>query len=69
MTMFSVSGFKDLIPVHFALQREAILKQCSQWLKEAISPQYEQKLRKAIDELRAEMDKIWASSRIFSSIL
>ena len=58
MTMFSVSGFKDLIPVHFALQREAILKQCSQWLKEAISPQYEQKLRKAIDELRAEMDKI-----------
>lgn len=51
-------GFEDLIPVHFALQREVILKQCSRWLRDAISPQHEQKLRKAINELRAEMDKI-----------
>lgn len=51
-------GFEDLVAVHFTLQRDVILKQCSQWLREAISPQHEQRLRKAIDELRAEMDKM-----------
>ena len=51
-------GFEDVIQVHFAIQREAIMKQLSQWVKEVISPEHERKLRKAIDEFRAEMDKL-----------
>ena len=47
-----------MIQVHFAIQREAIMKQLSQWIKEVISPEHERKLRKAIDEFRAEMDKL-----------
>ena len=52
------SGFEDVIQVHFAIQREAIMKQLSQWVKEVISPEHERRLRKAIDEFRAEMDKL-----------
>ena len=44
--------------VHFAIQREVILKQCAQWLKNAVSPEHERRLRKAVDELRQELDKI-----------
>lgn len=61
LASFLLPGLQDIIPVHFALQREPILKQCSQWLNESISEEYEQKLTKAIDELRAELDKIWCS--------
>ena len=52
------AGFEDVIQVHFAIQREAIMKQLSQWVKEVISSEHERKLRKAIDEFRAELDKI-----------
>ncbi len=52
------SGFEDVIQVHFAIQREAIMKQLSQWVKEVISPEHERRLRKAIDDFRAEMDKL-----------
>lgn len=57
--LFSHTGLKDTIEVHFALQREAILKQCSQWLKDSVSDEHKQKLLKAIDELRQEMDRHW----------
>ena len=53
-----LAGLKDVIQVHFTLQRDAVLKQCSQWLKEAISEEYRQKLMKAIDELRLELDRV-----------
>ena len=36
-------GFEDVIQVHFAIQREAIMKQLSQWVKEVISPEHERK--------------------------
>lgn len=52
------AGFEDIIKVHFAIQREVVLKQCSQWLKNAVSAEYERRLRKAVDELRTELDKI-----------
>lgn len=52
------AGFEDIIKVHFAIQREVILRQCSQWLKNAVSPEHERRLRKAVDELRNELDKI-----------
>ena len=51
-------GFEDVIQVHFAIQREAIMKQLSQWVKEVISPEHERKLRRAIDDFIAEMDKL-----------
>ena len=51
-------GFEDIIRVHFAIQRDAVLRQCSTWLREAGSPEHERRLRKAIDELRAELDKL-----------
>ena len=38
--------------------KEAILKQCSKWLREAVSVDHEQKLRKAIDELRGVFDNL-----------
>ena len=41
-------GFEDVIQVHFAIQREAIKKQLSQWVKEVISPEHERKLRRDI---------------------
>ena len=57
IVLFS-SAFKDIIQVHFAIQRDAILRQCSTWLREAVSPEHERRLRKAVDELRAELDKL-----------
>ena len=46
-----------MIQVHFAIQQEIIIKQCSDWLKDAVSPEHERRLRKAVDELRAELEK------------
>jgi len=53
-----LAGFEDIIRVHFAIQRDAVLRQCSLWLREAVSSEHERRLRKAIDELRAELDKL-----------
>jgi len=52
------AGFEDIIRVHFAIQRDAVLRQCSSWLRDAVSSEHERRLRKAIDELRAELDKL-----------
>ena len=56
--MHTCAGFEDIIKVHFAIQREVLLKQCSLWLKNAVSAEHERRLRKAVDELRTELDKI-----------
>lgn len=44
--------------IHFMFLRDAILRQCSLWLKAAVSRDHETKLRKAVDELRAELDQL-----------
>lgn len=49
-------GFEDVIQVHFAIQQKIVLKQLSRWLKDSISPEHERRLRKAVNELRAELD-------------
>jgi len=51
-------GCEDIIKVHFTIQRDAVLKQCSEWLRQAVSTDQERRLRKAVDELRVQMDKI-----------
>ena len=51
-------GFEDVIQVYFAIQREAIMKQLSQWVKEVISHEHERKLHRAIDDFIAELDKL-----------
>ena len=51
-------GCEDIIKVHFAIQKDAVLRQCSQWLRQAVSPDQERRLRKAVDELRIQLDKI-----------
>ena len=44
--------------IHFMLLREVILQQCSKWLKNTVSADHEQKLRKAVNELREELEKL-----------
>lgn len=51
-------GLEDTIKIHFMLVRDALLKQCSKWLRSAISPDHEAKLRRAINELRSELDQL-----------
>jgi len=50
-------GFKDVIQEHFRIQENAVLKQCSEWLKLCKDPDEERKLRQAIDRLREELNK------------
>ena len=52
------TGCEDIIKVHFTMQKDAVLKQCSEWLRQAVSPEQERRLRKAVDELRIQLDKI-----------
>ena len=51
-------GFEDTVRIHFMLLRDAVLRQCSQWLRNVVSVDHEQKLRRAVDELRKELDKL-----------
>ena len=53
-----LTGCEDIIKVHFTIQKDAVLKQCSEWLRQAVSPDQERRLRKAVDELRIQLDKI-----------
>lgn len=53
-----LTGCEDTIKVHFTIQKDAVLKQCSEWLRQAVSPDQERRLRKAVDELRVQLDKI-----------
>lgn len=55
---FHTPGFEDLIKVHFTIQRDIVLKQCAEWLDRAVNPEHEHRLRKAIDELRPELEKL-----------
>ena len=52
------TGCEDIIKVHFTIQKDVVLKQCSEWLRQTVSPEQERRLRKAVDELRVQLDKI-----------
>jgi baculoviral IAP repeat-containing protein 6 len=51
-------GFDDVVLEHFQCQKDVILKQCSQWLKDSPTPQLKKKLQRAVAELQEEFDKI-----------
>ena len=54
----SCVGFDDVVLEHFQCQKDVILKQCSQWLKDSPTPQLKKKLQRAVAELQEEFDKI-----------
>ncbi|KAL9975428.1 hypothetical protein ACROYT_G012589 [Oculina patagonica] len=51
-------GFEEAIRAHFRLQREAVLKQCAEWLAECADAEEERRMRKAVDTLKNELDKL-----------
>ena len=51
-------GFEDIIRIHFMLLKDSILNQCSKWLRNTVSVDHQLKLRKAVDQLRIEFDKL-----------
>ena len=52
------TGFEEAIRAHFRLQREAVLKQCAEWLTECADSEEERRMRKAVDTLKSELDKL-----------
>ena len=52
-----------MISAHFRLQRLSVLKQCSDWLREAEPGDEERKLKAVINELRSEFIKQFDSDR------
>ena len=58
-TVLSLSpGFKEAIRTHFRLQKEAVLKQCAEWLTQCTDAEEERRMRKAVDTLKSELDKL-----------
>ena len=55
---FIYLGYEEVIRQHFRLQHKAVLKQCSEWLHESGAGDEEKKLRRVIDELRSELEKL-----------
>ncbi|CAH1790115.1 unnamed protein product [Owenia fusiformis] len=51
-------GFESVIRRHFKVQRDLILKQCSDWLKRCDDSGIEKRMRRCIDELCTEIDNI-----------
>jgi len=54
-------GFKEVISLHFQLKRQGIMQQVKNWLKEAQTSKttgFYQKLKKAVDELKVELQKL-----------
>ncbi|XP_070185437.1 uncharacterized protein [Littorina saxatilis] len=49
------TGFERVIRHHFALQREAVLKQCAQWVKGCEDPDILRRLRQAADAIFEEI--------------
>lgn len=52
------AGFEDVIRTHFRLQKEAVLKQCAEWMTQCADAEEETLMRKAVDMLKAELDKL-----------
>lgn len=51
-------GFEEAIRTHFRLQKEAVLKQCAEWLTQCTDAEEERRMRKAVDTLKSELDKL-----------
>lgn len=51
-------GFEDVIRTHFRLQKEALLKQCSEWIAQCADDDEEKRMRKAVDMLKVELEKL-----------
>ncbi|XP_066289548.1 uncharacterized protein [Branchiostoma lanceolatum] len=51
-------GFEDVIRRHFFLQKEAVLQQCCRWLRDCRDEEKLPKLRRAVEELKTELDKL-----------
>ena len=56
--MLSPAGFEEVIRDHFRIQKPLILQQCAKWLQESPTPQLKKRLRKAVAELREELEKL-----------
>ena len=52
------AGFEEVIQDHFRIQKPLILQQCARWLKDSPTPQLKKRLRKAVAELRKELEKL-----------
>ena len=52
------AGFEDVIRSHFRLQKDAVLKQCAEWMTQCADAEEETLMRKAVDMLKAELDKL-----------
>ena len=52
------SGLEDVIREHFRHQKEAVLIQCAAWLSECADTEEERRMRKAVDSLKIELDKL-----------
>ena len=50
-----MAGFERVIRHHFALQREAVLKQCAEWVKGCEDPDLLKRLRQAADAIFEEL--------------
>src|SRR5690242_17577776 len=54
-------GFEEVVKAHFKLKRGIVLKQVKKWLKEAQSSKqtgYFSKMKKAVEELKTELQKL-----------
>lgn len=51
-------GFEEAIRTHFRLQKEAVLRQCADWLTQCADAEEERRMRKAVDTLKSELDKL-----------
>ena len=47
-----------MVRSHFRLQKDAILKQCSEWLHQCTDAEEERRMRKTVDDLRVELEKL-----------
>ena len=49
------AGFERVVRLHFALQREAVLRQCAEWVKGCEDPDLLKRLRQAADAIFEEL--------------
>ncbi|XP_048576490.1 uncharacterized protein LOC5513359 isoform X2 [Nematostella vectensis] len=52
------AGLGNIIMSHFLLQKDDILQQCADWLRQCVTPDEERRLRRAVEELKTELDKL-----------
>ena len=58
MYIILLAGFEVVIRNHFRITRQTLLRLCCDWLKECPDVHDERKMRRVIDEVRVELDKL-----------